>query len=204
MPKLWSDTIETHRHDVREAILDAAGRLSTSEGLLAVTMSRVAAEAGIARATLYKYYPDAETILHAWHERHVEAHLTRLNELASTNKTPGARLKAVLDEYARIRHSRSQHGTPELGALLHRSEAMAGPEQRLLQLFHDVISEGAESGEIRNDVAPDELATYCLHAIAAAGSAGTPAALSRVVGMTLTALTSHDRAAAGTSRRRDR
>ena len=32
----------------------------------------------------------------------------------------------------------------------------------------DAVGAGAATGELRNDVAPDELAAYCLHALAAA------------------------------------
>jgi AcrR family transcriptional regulator len=43
-------------------------------------MSQIAAEAsGIGRATLYKYFPDVESILRAWHERQVGAHLHQLH-----------------------------------------------------------------------------------------------------------------------------
>jgi AcrR family transcriptional regulator len=59
--------VETHRQEVREAILDATGSLVQSRGLLAVTMSDIAEATGIGRATLYKYFPDVETILSAWH-----------------------------------------------------------------------------------------------------------------------------------------
>ena len=49
--------------------METAGRLAISHGLLSVTMSQVAEEAGIGRATLYKYFPDVESILAVWHER---------------------------------------------------------------------------------------------------------------------------------------
>ena len=52
---------------MREAILDATGELVLSRGLLAVTMSDIAEATGIGRATLYKYFPDVEAILNAWH-----------------------------------------------------------------------------------------------------------------------------------------
>src|SRR5207245_866718 len=58
VPKLWSDTIETHRREVRDAILETTVALVTKQGLRAVTMSQIADEAGIGRATLYKYFPD--------------------------------------------------------------------------------------------------------------------------------------------------
>lgn len=44
----------------------------------AVSMSRIADETGIGRATLYKYFPDVETIMTTWHKRQVTQHLQQL------------------------------------------------------------------------------------------------------------------------------
>ena len=82
MPRLWNDTIEAHRHDVRDAVMDATASIVAAQGLLSVTMSRVAEESGIGRATLYKYFPDVEAILLAWHERHVVQHLDQIGAIA--------------------------------------------------------------------------------------------------------------------------
>lgn len=188
MPKLWSDTIETHRHDVRNAILDAAGNLADEHGLLAATMSRIAEQAGIGRATLYKYFPDAEAVLHAWHERHVIEHLEQLSELASGDGTAGQRLEATLMGYARICHFRARHGAADVGALVHRGTAVSDAEQKLKRLFGDLIAEAQATGGVRDDIGVDELAAYCLHALAAAGSLPSEAATKRLVAVTLSAL----------------
>src|SRR6266705_2400829 len=81
VPKLWNETIESHRREVREAILDTTAALVFERGLRAVTMSQIAEQTGIGRATLYKYFPDVDTILVAWHERLVNAHLEQLVQL---------------------------------------------------------------------------------------------------------------------------
>jgi len=78
VPKLWTETIETHRREVREAILDTTAALVAEHGLLGVTMSQIAEETGIGRATLYKYFPDVEAILLAWHDRQITGHLAQL------------------------------------------------------------------------------------------------------------------------------
>src|SRR5438132_10403061 len=117
MPKLWNDTIETHRREVRDAILDTTVALVAEHGLASVTMSQIAEETGIGRATLYKYFPDVEAILVAWHERHVTGHLEHLAELRDQAGDAAQRLEAVLGAYALIQHKR--HAT-ELAALLHR------------------------------------------------------------------------------------
>jgi AcrR family transcriptional regulator len=71
MPKLWTDTVQAHRHAVREAILEATAALVTDHGPASVTMSQIAAHTGIGRATLYQYFPDVDAVLRAWHDRQV-------------------------------------------------------------------------------------------------------------------------------------
>src|ERR1051325_5207689 len=78
MPKIWSETIEAHRDAVREATINATAALVAEHGLTGVTMSQIAKDTGIGRATLYKYFPDVESILRAWHERQIDQHLTAL------------------------------------------------------------------------------------------------------------------------------
>ena len=77
MPKLWRETIDAHHATVRDAALDATARLVADHGLVALTMSQIAEQAGIGRATLYKYFPDAHAVLTAWHERQIAATSSR-------------------------------------------------------------------------------------------------------------------------------
>ena len=185
MPKLWSETIEAHRREVGDAILDTTVALVSRHGLRAVTMSQIAEETGIGRATLYKYYPDVEAILVVWHERLITGHLEQLAALRAQPGDPLERLRAVLEAYALIRHER--HGT-ELEMLLHRGEHLARAYRRLSELIRGLLSECVKAGKIRDDVPPDELARYCLHALAAAGSVSSKPAARRLVRVTLDAL----------------
>jgi AcrR family transcriptional regulator len=182
VPKLWNQTIQSHRHQVREAIMDTTAGLVAEHGLRTVTMSQIATDTGIGRATLYKYFPSVEAILVAWHERQIGAHLEDLAELRSQPGEPGERLEAVLHAYALIQHQ--HHGT-RLAALLHRGEHVARAQQQLSELIRDLLRAGAQTGVFRDDVAPDELASYCLHALAAAASLPSRAAVHRLVQVTL-------------------
>ncbi|MFF5188005.1 hypothetical protein ACFY30_30300 [Streptomyces sp. NPDC000345] len=51
-----------------------------------------------------------------------------------------------------------------------------------------LLAEGVQAGEARDDVTPDELAGYCLHALAGAGALTSKAAVRRLVGVTLAGL----------------
>ncbi|HEY4463480.1 MAG TPA: TetR/AcrR family transcriptional regulator [Streptosporangiaceae bacterium] len=186
MPKLWTDTVEEHRREVRNATLDATARLVAEHGLASVTMSKIAAEAGIGRATLYKYFPDVEAILLAWHERQVGTHLEHLARVRDQPGAPGRRLEAVLEAYALMTHGRP-HGS-DLSALLHRGEHVTRAHEHLTRLVEDLLAEAAQAGDVRADVAPGELASYCLHALAAAGDLASEAAVRRLVTVTLAGL----------------
>ena len=185
VPKLWSDTIEAHRHEVRDAILEATAALVAKHGLRAVTMLQIAEETGIGRATLYKYFPDVESILVAWHERHVLGHLEHLAALGSDGNEPGERLRRVLEQYALIQHE--HHGT-ELAVLLHRGEHVARAQQQLSRLLRDLLTECAEAGEVRKDVPAEELASYCIHALTAASGLRSKTAVRRLVTVTVAGL----------------
>jgi AcrR family transcriptional regulator len=188
MPKLWSQTIEAHRREVRDAILDATAALVAEQGPLSVTMSRIAEEAGIGRATLYKYFPDVGAILLAWHERLVAEHLEQLAEIQNQVGGAGQRLEAVLEAYALISYGRRGHRGTELAAFLHQGEHVARAERRLRGMIRDLLTEGTHSGDVRGDVAPDELAGYCLHAIAAAGGLPSEDAVRRLLAVVLAGL----------------
>ncbi len=185
MPKLWNETIEAHRRAVRDATLNTTAMLVAEHGLASVTMSQIAEATGIGRATLYKYFSDVEAILIAWHERQVDGHLEHLAAIRDQAGNASQRLEAVLEAFALISHE--HHGT-ELAALLHQGAHVARAQQRLNNFIRDLLIEGAKNGDLRDDVAPDELASFCLHALTAASSLPSKAAVRRLVAVTLAGL----------------
>ena len=188
MPKLWTDTIEAHRVAIRQATLDAAAALVAEHGLRGVTMSKIAEVTGIGRATLYKYFPDIESILSAWHQREVGDHLAELAKARDREADARRRLGAVLTAYARITHeSRGRHEA-EMAALLHRDEHVAMAEHQVLSILRDLLTEAGEAGIVRTDTSADELARYCLHALSAASGLPSKAAVERLVMVTLAGL----------------
>lgn len=187
MPKLWNETIEGHRSAVREAILDAAWSLVAERGLTGVTMSAIASKAGIGRATLYKYFADAEAILTAWHERHVRAHLVHLRELCERPGAPEARLEAVLEAFGLILHRQGKHDA-QLLSLLHQGQHVDQAQQQLAALLRGLLVEVASAGRLRSDVPPDELAGFCLDSLAGAARLESAAAVRRLVTVILSGL----------------
>ncbi len=188
VPRLWTETIETHRREVRDAILDTTAALVAEHGLLSVTMSQIAEATGIGRATLYKYFSDVEAILLAWHERQISSHLAYLADVRDRAGSAGERLETVLETYAVISHESRGYHDAEFAAFLHRDEHVAQAQHRVHHMIRVLLTEAAETGDIRDDVTPEELASYCLHALAGASSLRSKAAIRRLVTVTLAGL----------------
>ena len=186
MPKLWEETIESHRAAVRDATLATTADLVAAHGVSSVTMSEIAKETGIGRATLYKSFPDVDSILRAWHEQQVADHLEHLAQVRDqTRGDARQRLRAVLAAYA---HLSRPHDGSELVARLHRGDHVDRAEQHLRTFTAALIRDAAEEGSLRTDVPPEELALYCLHALTAAAALSSRAAVGRLVDTTLTGL----------------
>ncbi|MGI8408137.1 MAG: TetR/AcrR family transcriptional regulator [Actinomycetota bacterium] len=188
MPKLWTETIEEHRRTVRVAIMETTASLVAVRGLASVTMSQIAEETGIGRATLYKYFPDVETILLEWHERQITQHLEELADVRERAGSTAERLEAVLGAYALICYDSRGHHDTELAAFLHRDRQVPRAEQQLRKMVKALLTEAVRAGEVRDDVTPDELASYCLHALAAASRLPSKAAVNRLLTVTVAGL----------------
>jgi AcrR family transcriptional regulator len=195
VPKLWSETINAHRREVRDAIFDTTAALVSERGLLSVTMSEVAERTGIGRATLYKYFPDVETILLAWHEREISSHLEYLSKVRDEAPDPRSRLKGVLEAYALLdyehhgtKHHRSHLQDPGLTALLHRGGHVDRAQQQLRAMIAGLLVEAVNTGDVRSDVTPDELARFCLNALAGACGLRSKAAVQRLVSLVIAGL----------------
>ncbi len=91
----------------------------------------------------------------------------------------------MLRTYALLSTARQGH---ELAGLLHRGAHVHRAQQHLHAFVTELLADAAAAGAVRDDVAPGELATLCLHALAAAGQLPSTAAVDRLVTVTLCGL----------------
>jgi AcrR family transcriptional regulator len=173
MPRLWAETIDSHRRQLSDAVLDAAAALVAESGPLSVSMSAVAQRAGIGRATLYKYFPDVESIVLAWHQRAFSHRLAVLQALA---QQPDLTLDDLVAFGVHQRHHLRQH--TEANAIGAVAEALAAPPTAMPDVIADsvadslaaVITELAHRREVRRDVEPAALARWTLYVVHAPAS----------------------------------
>ena len=115
-------------------------------------------------------------------------HREVLAEARDAAGTTAEQIEAVLTAFALIQH---QHHDTELPvALLHRGEHVARARRQLQALVSDLFAAGAQTGDIRADIDPGELAGYCLHALTAAANLPSGVAVRRLLDVTMIGLRS--------------
>jgi hypothetical protein len=138
-----------------------------------------------ARGASYRHFADVDEVLTAWHERQVAGHLQQLTDVRDRAGSAGGRLEAVLTTYAEL--SRHPHGS-EAAARLHSGDHMAAARGPLRAFLAELVAEDARAGQVRGDVPAEELPTTSWGALSAAGGAASPAAVGRLIAVTLAAL----------------
>jgi hypothetical protein len=71
---------------------------------------------------------------------------------------------------------------------VHRDKHLAHAERLLHDFMRDLLVDAAKAGAVRNDVAAEELAAYCIHALGAASRLRSKPAVQRLVAVTLAGL----------------
>jgi TetR/AcrR family transcriptional repressor of mexCD-oprJ operon len=135
----------TLRERVAAAILEsAAGALAA--GGEAASMSEVAAAAGVARATVYRYFPSREALLEA---------LGRVAVEQAGEGLAAARLEGVSVDEAFTRAVRALVIVGDYFVVLARERARVDPEEferRIAGVLRGLIRRGQSLGEIRDDI----------------------------------------------------
>jgi len=142
---------------VAGAILDAAADL-LAEGGEPPSMSEVAEAAGVARATLYRYFPTRERLLQELTAAAIDATATRLAE-ADLDAVPVAEgiarvarvVAAVGSKYAALVGQFGQFG--QFG----QGNADPGEQEQITAMIDALLRRGIDDGTFRSDISVDEL-----------------------------------------------
>lgn len=97
MPKIEAATIAEHVRVQNEKVLDAASALFRKRGFRGTDMAQVGQAVGLARNSLYRYYPNKEHLLVACVQRDMRPFLARIEGLEQEFPDPRARIEAWID-----------------------------------------------------------------------------------------------------------
>lgn len=136
----------------REAILDVATGLFARFGFRKTSVADIIRDAGVARATVYKYFSTKEDIFHAVIRREMQDMLCRVREEVEKESTTRDRLRAaVLTHTAEIRKRVNVYRvtTEVLSDVIPRSEKeVERLMEEALSVYGWILTEGVKAGEV--------------------------------------------------------
>lgn len=153
MPRISAGSVAEHVAQQERAVFGAAIGLFLERGYEAVTLAEIASEVGLARNSLYRYFPDKASILLRWYRNEMPALVQRSVDLLDGDDAPGRRIArwatAQLDYSREPEHhliaalgpAASDLSPEALGELANSHEQLMAP---LLATLAEVGLEGAE------------------------------------------------------------
>lgn len=151
----WVALVADHKQRQALHIARTAIDLAAAKGLAGVSMSGLAQAAGVARATLYNYFPDVQTAIRSYLSAASDGFYSRVIAAVAEETGPPAKLRRYVVEqvsYVDGDDHRAAAGLMENGALPPRPAGAARPEDRQHRLLVDILGQGMGVGAFRQDM----------------------------------------------------
>jgi TetR/AcrR family fatty acid metabolism transcriptional regulator len=164
MPRRAPDALkEVIRDFRRDQIMDTARRLFGERGTTDVSMDEIAAEAGVARSTVYVYFARRDDLIGACVESMYDGIKETIAEIVADDASPSDRLRALIlgvlqrvdesPEFFRLamatQATSGAAGSVEVGGAL----MMIGLD--MIRLLEDLTVAGKAAGDFRADLDPE-------------------------------------------------
>lgn len=98
---------QSRARDTVDAILEAANRVVSRDGLIGLTTNRVAEIAGVSIGSLYQYFPGKDAVLHALVQREfnrvVDANIAFIDAIDSSRLTLEQAVEGIVDQIIKSR-----------------------------------------------------------------------------------------------------
>lgn len=146
-----------------DRIIEAALTLIAEHGLGGVTMLGIAGTAGVARQTLYNYYPDIDSIVAEAVRRHNRESIAILESSLRVVDLPEDKLEQLVRHVVSIgAHAHHAHGV-QYGLSADTRATLGAYDEILNRRIREVLEEGQLSGAFRSDLIPDVDAVLIQH-----------------------------------------
>jgi TetR/AcrR family transcriptional regulator of autoinduction and epiphytic fitness len=150
-----------------DAIVDAVNRLLAEKGFDLMTVDEVAADVGIAKASLYKHFDSKEALAAAAMTRMLSRAAAQLQRIANDMPDPLARLKAVVRWTIEVQLAGEMPSLPSQNSSL-RASLMANPDyMNLLMAVSETLGEWITQAQADGQITPavpPEVVLYTLFA----------------------------------------
>lgn len=134
----------------RQRLVEAAERLFSRHGLRAVTMAAIAAEAGLAKATVYAYFADKEEVFRAVAQALATSLVAAVEQGLAIQGSTAVRIAAALRAKDTLIYELVT-GSPHAGELLEARDRLVrelfeDTDRQILKRITAALSDGVERG----------------------------------------------------------
>ena len=149
MPKIMGSSLAEHRERTRTALFDALAELMAKHSFDKITLSDIAAHAGVGRTAVYNHFADKEDLLLAFMEHETARYAEELSASLAGVEDPIDRLRVYVRQQALLkRHFHFPSSGPLANSVSRgtagRLRAHAGlMAQMLAQILTDAMNCGA-------------------------------------------------------------
>jgi AcrR family transcriptional regulator len=149
---------------VNDRIIHATLTLISEQGLGAVTMSRVADTAGVARQTLYNHYDDIDNIVATAIDRHNQESIGLLGAGLEMAESPTGKIEQMVRHFVMV-GSHARH-TFDFGTGLSADTRVVldSYNDAVEQHVRGILEDGRRSGDFRPNITP-EIDTVLIRAL---------------------------------------
>lgn len=150
MPKIIGSTLAEHREQVRQRLFDALARLMDSTGFDTLTMSDIAAEAGVGRTSVYNHFADKESLLIGYIEHETSSFLNELRRALGEVEDPEERLRVYVRQQIHLKSTYHLAPGPDLRSVVSRETVMRLREhvREVEGLLRQILTDGIEAGRL--------------------------------------------------------
>ena len=160
MPKIMGNSLAEHRERTRNALFDALSALMSHRPFDKITLSNVAARAGVGRTAVYNHFANKEDLLLAFMEHETARYAEELSRALAGMEDPIDRLRVYVRQQALIKRHYHFPSTGPLADSVSRGtadrlRAHAGLMTRMLsQILTDAMDCGAIPRQDPSQVIP--------------------------------------------------
>jgi AcrR family transcriptional regulator len=138
-----------------DRIIHATLTLISEHGLGAVTMSRVADVAGVARQTLYNHYGDIDSIVAAAIDQHNRESIDLLEAALQIAESPTDKIEQMVRHFVMV-GSHAHHASDFGGGLSADVRVRLDIyKEAVEQHIRDILDDGQQTGDFRPDLTPE-------------------------------------------------
>ena len=172
MPRIDAPTVAEHNAMRRRQVVDAAALVLSEVGAAAFTPAAVAKQAGLARSSMYQYYPSTDALLGAAVAEMLERSRDRMIAAVAAADTPAERVTAYVREA--IDDATSGHATiPDLSGM-HMPEVCREGVRALHDELLAPLRAALQDAEVDNPEMASVLVRGLVNAAVSAAKHGAP------------------------------